>query len=265
MNTGTRKQREIAERHRLFLDLGREMIIDDGFGNFGMDRLAERAEYSKGTVYQHFNCKEELLIQLCIRNHRQLESLFARARNLSGNPREKLLAIFLAHNLWTALDPAVMHMYQAFCGGEFKDKVTPASLEDHDALERNIIGIVASIVIAAVDAGDLTLPAEMNPNELVFGLWATCHGGQILQTMDLPLQEFGIRHPASVLLQISQATLDGMNWRPLSSDFDYNKTMQSLIANEFAEECRQIELSPTPTHGLPLESDDGSESDGPAV
>jgi AcrR family transcriptional regulator len=53
----TRKQREYAERSERILDAVRELLATEGYAGLGMDRLAERIGYSKGTVYQHFPCK----------------------------------------------------------------------------------------------------------------------------------------------------------------------------------------------------------------
>ena len=87
MNTLTRKQREIADRHTRFLDIAKSLIETEGYSTLSMDRIAELAEYSKGTVYQHFSCKEEILIQLCNQNGQILKSLFERACDYSSGTR----------------------------------------------------------------------------------------------------------------------------------------------------------------------------------
>ncbi|MEO1235180.1 MAG: helix-turn-helix domain-containing protein, partial [Planctomycetota bacterium] len=66
MQTLTRKQREIADRERLILDHARRMLLDGGVASLSMDRLAEAIEYSKGTVYQHFSSKEDVVAALFI-------------------------------------------------------------------------------------------------------------------------------------------------------------------------------------------------------
>ncbi|WP_165485770.1 TetR/AcrR family transcriptional regulator [Frankia sp. Cppng1_Ct_nod] len=51
------------------------MIIRDGFHNLTLGRLAEEAGYSKGTLYNHFTCREDLLIELSTESaRRQLDS-----------------------------------------------------------------------------------------------------------------------------------------------------------------------------------------------
>ena len=45
----------------MILESAREAFIRKGYENFSMRKLAEKIEYSPGTIYQHFNNKEDLL------------------------------------------------------------------------------------------------------------------------------------------------------------------------------------------------------------
>ena len=98
MNTLTRKQREIQQRKQLMLDIAEQLIDEDGHQALSMDRIAEHSEYSKGTVYQHFPCKEEVLIAICQRSMGTLTELFERANRFDGRPRER----GLGHGLHSA-------------------------------------------------------------------------------------------------------------------------------------------------------------------
>ena len=64
MGTLTRKQREIAEREQLILGIAAEMLVERGYLGLTMDRIAAATEYSKGTIYQHFPNKEEIVAAL---------------------------------------------------------------------------------------------------------------------------------------------------------------------------------------------------------
>ena len=64
METLSRKQREIQEREALILEVAREMLLERGYLGVTMDRIAQAIEYSKGTVYQHFSSKEDVLVAL---------------------------------------------------------------------------------------------------------------------------------------------------------------------------------------------------------
>lgn len=238
MNTLTRKQREIAERHALLLDIGRRLIESEGYRNLSMDRIAEIAEYSKGTVYQHFSCKEEILIQLCTHNSIGLKSLFERARAFEGSSREKMLAIFVAHELWVALNPACNELIQTLCGSGNKEKVTAESLELHNNLEFEIVGMVGSIVEAAIAQNELPADSGLSAPELVFSLWSMCHGGLQLRSLNLPFDKMGISDPQGTTLRATDFMLDGIGWQPLSTQHDYGSVIERIRATVFAEELR---------------------------
>ena len=62
----SRKERQRAERDELILRVARELLLEKGYLGLTMDRIAKATEYSKGTIYQHYSCKEEVVIALAI-------------------------------------------------------------------------------------------------------------------------------------------------------------------------------------------------------
>jgi len=224
----TRKQREIAQRHELFLDIAGNLLSEEGFHLLTMERIAELAEYSKGTVYQHFSCKEEILIQLCINSMTALHKLFSRAAEFPGSYRDKIICIFYAHEVWTRNDKNAIDMLQHLSMHGVMDKVSAESQAEHDKLEHGLVGLVSSVVKAAMDAGELPKHKKLTPPEIVFGLWSMSMGGQLLQASDLPLQDFGVENPGLTLLRTVSATLDGYGWQPQHSESHFQKQLKKL-------------------------------------
>ena len=241
MNALTRKQREIATRHELFLDIARSVLADEGCHVLSMDRIAELAEYSKGTVYQHFTCKEEILIQLCNTSMTQLLTLFRRAAEFEGNHRERLMAIFFAHSLWARLDPKSVDMLQHLGTDGVKEKVTNMSAQRHDELEKEIFVTVSGIVQSAIEDGDLPPNDALNPVEIVYGLWALNYGGQLLQSYNIPLDALGVRNPTAALTQITIATLNGLQWQPLHQPDSCTELFARFRAELFTKELEKID------------------------
>ncbi len=235
----SRKQREIAARHECFLDIAQQIFVADGYQNLSMDRIAEAAEYSKGTVYQHFSCKEEVLIQLCIRSMRSLLDLFQRAVGFQGRHRERLMAVTTAHDIWSQATPENQEMMHTIHAHGMKERVTPESLAVFKGLEASLIGVVASLVNEAIEDGELQNHPECNPEELVFGLWALTYGGQNLQALNLPLQELGIRNASTAIFHTLSATLDGLQWKPLASELDYSASITRIRDEVFAAETQR--------------------------
>ncbi|MDH4361855.1 MAG: TetR/AcrR family transcriptional regulator, partial [Nitrospirota bacterium] len=62
MAVSERKKREYTQRESLIIDAARKLLLDRGYLDLNMDQIADVTEYSKGTIYQHFSCKEEILV-----------------------------------------------------------------------------------------------------------------------------------------------------------------------------------------------------------
>ncbi len=240
MTQMSRKQREIAERHRLFLRISRHMIEADGYANLSMDRIAEQAEYSKGTVYQHFGCKEEVLIQLCNNDAATLKGLIERAAGYDGPTRERVMAFFVAYDIWSQLNPVCQDLMRTLYSSSTLEKVSEDSRNGNQHLQMSIIDTVAQVVKEAADVGDITVSSGISPNEIVFGLWSLCFGGQQLLGTALPFSELGINDPDHALLRIVEATLDGLGWKPLSNDYDSEAIISSIRQSIFADEIGEL-------------------------
>ena len=232
MNTLSRKQREIRQRNELLLDIAESIICDGCHNELSMDRLAEISEYSKGTVYQHFSCKEELLVHLCIRGMRTLVGLFKKAAAYTGNTRERITAVCLAHRLYARLMPLHFSMIQVIKGGPIREKVSPESQQIVHDLEKAVIGTLMAVIIEAIEKNELELPPGIQPGDVLYGFWASSYGGLLLQTYEINYQELRIDDPDASLERMVQAHLDGLNWSPLTRNFDYRKTIKKLTNDQ---------------------------------
>ena len=236
----SRKQREIAERHKLFLRISRNVIETEGYASLSMDRIAEQAEYSKGTVYQHFSCKEEVLIQLCNNDAATLKELMDRAALYQGSTRERVLAFFVAYDIWSRLNPVYQDLVRTLYSSSTLEKVSEDSRLCNQQLHLSIIDTVARVVREAADVGDITVSLGISPNEIVFGLWSLVYGGQQLLSTALPFSELGIDDPEHALLRTCEVALDGHGWQPLSKDYDSQTLIESIQQAIFADEIGEL-------------------------
>jgi AcrR family transcriptional regulator len=92
----SRKERERAAREELILEHGMRLLVRDGFQDFNLDELAKAIEYSKGTIYLHFQTKEDLVLSVATVALKQRADLFERASKFSGRSRERIRAIGFA-------------------------------------------------------------------------------------------------------------------------------------------------------------------------
>ncbi len=239
MPAQSRKQRELEQRHDLFLELGRELLHENGFHQLSMDLVAEKAEYSKGTIYQHFSCKEEMLIQLCMQCMKGLLLLGEKAKQYPGTHRERLLAFQTAHELWLNVEPRDLYMMQYMNIDGVMNKVADDSLSAFRSLEASIITLCASIFKDAMDDGDLP-PGELNAAELVYGMWSMCYGGQLLRSYETPLAEMGVSNPGRAVTTLIQAMLNGLQWQPLMTQEQTDTLLHHLETDYFNETLAQL-------------------------
>ena len=60
MNANLRRQKHKEELRKAILDAARGIFVVEGYENFSMRKLAQKVEYSPGSIYLHFKNKEEL-------------------------------------------------------------------------------------------------------------------------------------------------------------------------------------------------------------
>lgn len=87
------KERLRQERAALILDVAEEMLIEKGPHDMAIDEIAARAGVAKGTLYQHFASKDELIFALFERNLLLFEDAVARIAAEEIAARDKLLAL----------------------------------------------------------------------------------------------------------------------------------------------------------------------------
>ncbi len=240
MATSARKQREFQQREQAILDVAREMLAERGYLGLNMDRIAEALEYSKGTIYQHFSSKEDLLMALAVQTSEKRPSMFARAAAFDGSSRERVTAIGCAAELFVQLFPDHFRVEQILQLTSIWEKTSEQRQQLLRACQSRCLTIVSGIVRDAIDEGDLELPEFMTPEDLVFGMWSMSFGGYSIIATSEPLTELGIHDAFMTVRKNMMAMLDGYGWRPLSHEWDYLATFERVQHEVFADECRAL-------------------------
>ncbi|HBP16792.1 MAG TPA: TetR family transcriptional regulator [Planctomycetes bacterium] len=231
----TRKQREIAARHQRILAAAREQLLEGGYLGLSMDKLAAAVEYSKGTIYQHFSCKEEVVATLALETARVRLGLFECAATFRGRPRERMLAVGIAADLFLEHFPDHFRVEQ-IARGAVREKVSPERQRELASCEQRCMQICAGIVRDGVASGDLDLPAEVSPEELSFSLWSSSFGVFTIVTSGaFHLEDMGIAEPLLALRKGQNRMLDGFGWRPLTDEHDYEASAARIRAEVLDE------------------------------
>ncbi|HOD48984.1 MAG TPA: TetR/AcrR family transcriptional regulator [Candidatus Hydrogenedentes bacterium] len=236
MSVHARKQRELREREDLFLGVARRLLLDKGFHGLTMDRIAEETEYSKGTIYLHFGCKEELILELGKRSRKQRLDLIARGAAFDGRPRERVVAVGVGVELHARLYPDDVRIWEIMNAESIIEKIPAERQPDLKTSDIAVNEILIGLVQEAVACGDLVLRPDDSPQEITFGLWAITDGGFAAILGGAPLDHLGLRDPYAAIFKNCHVLGDGYGWKPLSSEWDYGKTVARIRKEVFEEE-----------------------------
>lgn len=227
MATATRKQREIQQREKLILETARRMMLEKGYIGLSMDRIATEIEYSKGTIYQHFTCKEDLVAALAVQTMAVRRTMFEAAATRTGRSRERMTGIGVADQLFSQIEPDHARVEQLLKEVSIWDKASAERRNAALSYETSCMSVVAGIVRDAVAAGDLDLKSA-SIEQLVFGLWSLAWGARSIMAASLAIDKFGISEPEAALTANYQVLLDGYQWHPLSTEWDYVATAERI-------------------------------------
>lgn len=243
MGTVTRKQREVQRREQMLLDIGRRMLIEHGFAGLSMDRLAEATEYSKGTIYQHFSTKEDLVAALAVQSIERRLELFNRADRFAGRPRERLAAIAVADEVFARLHAHYFRSELIIKMASLQERASAGRLDSWNQLDACCFGMVRSLIAQAIAAGDLVLPPGRTEGEILFGLFSLVLGSHMVILNHGPLvAEWAIGPPFQAIRRTLDTMLDGLGMRPLASTWDYEATRRRVLNEVFADESRAAGL-----------------------
>ena len=171
-STLSRKQREVQGREERILEVAHAMIVRDGYHGLSMDRIAEALEYSKGTIYQHFSCKEEILMALVNQSMDRRLDLFRRAAAFRGSSRERITAVGVACELFFQLYPDDLHIEHTIRITSIREKASDQRRVCLESCEARCSEVVRGVVRDAVAAGDWQPAADFGVDYLTFGLWS---------------------------------------------------------------------------------------------
>jgi AcrR family transcriptional regulator len=231
--TANRKERERAVREELILDHGQRLLLRDGYQNLNLDELAKAIEYSKGTIYLHFETKEDLVLAIATRALKGRTLLFERAAKFEGRTRERMRAIGFA-----CCDFAVNHrdyfnIEMMLKSASFWENASAERRRLHGMQAGHTFQIVSGIVVDAIRAGDV--PPDTRPADVTLSLISITMGSHVA-AMEPDIQMLcGIDDPLCVVRRHQDLICDGWGWKPLLKDWDYAATDRRIKAEIFQE------------------------------
>jgi len=171
-----RKQRELQRRVDLILQVGRELLLDSGYRGLTMTRIAELTEYSKGTIYQHFSCKEEIVQKLAAKSTEKLVELLLRVQSYQGSALLKLGLVAEAMFLFYRLYPVEFSLLSTIRSKAVRERISAKHYAELESRVQAAMGIVKEIISEGVKNDELELDKTLIPEELAAGVWFMLYG-----------------------------------------------------------------------------------------
>lgn len=215
MGIKERRQRQFQERESRFLQAARELVAENGLLNLQMSRIAEKCEYAVGTLYQHFDSKEDLVLALAAEGARHHVELFRRVERWSAPARDRLLAIGVADMLFVQHNPELFRVGQYAFTEVVWGAASAERRQELLAVNAPVSEIVIGIIESAVRAGELS-PGRISAQRMAVGFWSLIIGTHSLVHAEGVLEDFEVREPYRLMGKHLQALFNGHGWLPLA-------------------------------------------------
>lgn len=236
----SKKQQAIADREQELLLIAQQLVEAEGYANLTMDKLTAASPYSKGTIYNHFSSKEDVITALCNAALRHEISLFKKALQFEGNTREIALALHQAYLLSAKLQPILFSCVLTAKSPWVQEKSSPARLTVQQELEKEISQMVDVLLQQAIDANELRPKAGATVDLMAFANWAISFGSIALLSSASETYSIDRLQGTHPFLFNLNCLLDGMNWLPDSTDWDYSQSWLRIEKEIFANELQQV-------------------------
>lgn len=233
------KQIEIQQREATILTEARRILLERGYFGLTMDRVAQASDCPKGTMYQRFGCKEDLVLALAAESLERRLAMVARSAAYAGMSRERVVALGEAAALFARLQPEDLRILHA-ATGPVRENASPTRLDALVRVERAVVEILKGILEDAVREGDLPIRDTAVLNEMAFGIWALVDGSYTLIESGATRNALALSDPISSMFQVFNVLADGYGWRPLYADHDWEEVLANVRRTVFPEEIQRL-------------------------
>ncbi|MEM9444879.1 MAG: TetR/AcrR family transcriptional regulator [Verrucomicrobiota bacterium] len=236
--TTARKAREREKRQTLIVEKSDELLKEHGYHGFNLDRLAERVEYSKGTLYQHFESKEDIVLAVVIEHIKYRAELFKKASEFQGRARERMTGVGMADSILVKLVPHSFALNQFVQTPSVWERTSDKMRDLAKEMMCKVGEPPQTILRDAVSSGDL--PKNVVPHSVMAGLICLAKGTHLMSQAELvPCGELQKIAPQD-LPKNYDYFLDGVGWGPSSKVWDYTGTRRRLRDEVFHSEMAKI-------------------------
>jgi AcrR family transcriptional regulator len=215
------------------------VLLKDGYYGLTMGRIADESRCPKGTTYQHFSCKEDVVLALALQSHQRRFQMMSRGAAFQGKSRERLAGVGEGVGLFTRLhreDAEIIHV----ASGSIREKAARQRVEAVLRLEREVVDLVRGILLDAVSREELALEGFVTVERMTFAFWSLIDGGVTLSLEGVPEHVLGSKNALHDLWLAYNVLADGYGWRPLFREWDWEETFAQVRRSVFPKEAQEL-------------------------
>ncbi len=232
--TLSRKDRERKAREELIVEHARRLLLSQGFQGFSLDDLAKSIEYSKGTIYLHFESKEDLALTVATSALRERANLFERAIRFKGKSRERARAIGFACCHFMVAYPDYFNIEMTMKSQSFWEKASEKRRMDNAMQGGRTFRAMLEVVHHGFESGDLPR-AHISAEHIALAMASVTMGSHIMSQIPEMRLLAGIDDSILIVRQNQDVLLDGFKWNSFFADYDYAATDRRIQQEIFPE------------------------------
>lgn len=164
------RQTQFKAREQLIFQAAEQLLLENGESGMTLDLLASELDLAKGTLYKHFQSKDELYMLLIIRNE---QMLFEMLQDASKNFAE-LVSFFMLHHLHHSERTVLFHNL------EEKLSMTGTGIQQLFAQLYQIRRQRLRILIQLTEEYLKSLNSQMSVRDYLAGIWSVTHGAAVM-------------------------------------------------------------------------------------
>jgi len=171
--------REFERRERDILDSTLKLLTGEQWQTISVDKIAQCTGIGKGTVYKHFDCKNDIYAHLLLDNYRQMLTQFKRFAaddHLTGVQQIRGMLLYALE--YHRENVAHQHMHLHFRQKAFREQISSNYLQQLDDTEEQFTEAFEQAVDKGISEGDVNpdIPRET----MMAGVSATFEGAIVI-------------------------------------------------------------------------------------
>ena len=189
LEKATRRAQEFRQREREILDTALELFLEQGEDRVTVEMIADKVGIGKGTIYKHFETKNEIYLLLMIRYEEALAERFDRIRE--SDDKGRLVRDYLHFRI---AEPKRYQLFDRLENKVIKDHAVPELVDKLHRIRAANFEHLTNIVRSRIDEGTLEDVPEIYH---ICSAWALAHGAVAL--MESPFYQRLIEDKADFL------------------------------------------------------------------